>query len=48
MLDSLRVRGLEQAAIHAAISLTAMLTVALTAVRHHQPELIRSIKHLTA
>ena len=48
MLGSLRVRGLEQVCIHAALSLTAMLTVALTAVRHHQPGLIRSIKHFTA
>jgi transposase len=48
MLGSLRVRGLEQVAIHAALSLTAMLVIALTAARHRQPELIRSIKHFTA
>ena len=48
MLGGLRVRGLEQVCIHAALSLTAMLTVALTAVRLHQPGLIRSIKHFTA
>ena len=48
MLGSLRVRGLGQVAIHAALSLTAMLAVALTAVRHRQPGLIRSIKHFTA
>jgi transposase len=48
MLGSLRVRGLQQVCIHAALSLTAMLAVALTAVQHSQPGLIRSIKHFTA
>jgi len=48
MLGSLRVRGLEQVAIHAALSLTAMLTIALTAIQRRQPGLIRSIKHFTA
>ena len=48
MLGSLRVRGLEQIAIHAALSLTAMLAIAHTAIRHRQPGLIRSIKHFTA
>jgi transposase len=48
MLDGLRVRGLQQVAIHAALSLTAMLAIALTAVRHRQPGLTRSIKHFTA
>lgn len=48
MLGSLRVRGLEQVCIHAALSLTAMLTVALTAIRDRQPGLMRSIKHFTA
>jgi len=48
MLGSLRVRGLEQVCIHASLSLTAMLAVALTAARHRQPTLIRSIKHFTA
>jgi len=45
LLDHLRVRGLEQAFIHACLSFSAMLTVALTAVRQHKPSLIRSIKH---
>jgi len=48
MLGSLRIRGLKQVCIHAALSLTAMLAVALTADRLHHPELIRSIKHFTA
>jgi transposase len=48
MLDGLRVRGLRQVAIHAALSLTAMLAVALTAIRHRHPELVRSIKHFAA
>ena len=48
LLGSLRVRGLKQVCIHAALSLTAMLAVALTAVRHCRPGLIRSIKHFTA
>jgi len=48
LLGSLRVRGLEQVAIHTALSLTAMLTVALTAIRDRQPGLMRSIKHFTA
>ena len=48
MLGSLRVRGLEQVYIHAALSLTAMLAVALTSLRQRQPGLIRSIKHFTA
>ena len=48
MLGSLRVRGLEQVCIHATLSLTAMLTVALTAIRDRQPGLMRSIKHFTA
>jgi len=48
MLGSLRVRGLKQVVIHAALSLTAMLAVALAAARLRQPELMRSIKHFTA
>ncbi len=48
LLDHLRVRGLEQAFIHACLSFSAMLTVALTAVKQHKPSLIRSIKHYTA
>jgi len=47
LLDHLRVRGLEQAFIHACLSFSAMLAVALTAVRQHEPSLIRSIKHYT-
>ena len=47
LLDHLRVRGLEQAFIHACLSFLAMLIVALTAVRQNNPNLIRSIKHYT-
>jgi len=47
LLDHLRVRGLEQAFIHACLSFSAMLVVALTAFRQHKPTLIRSIKHYT-
>ena len=47
LLDHLRVRGLEQASIHACLSFSAMLVVALTAVRQRKPSLIRSIKHYT-
>ena len=47
LLDHLRVRGLEQAFIHSCLSFSAMLTVAITAVRQHKPNLIRSIKHYT-
>jgi len=47
LLDHLRVRGLEQAFIHACLSFSAMLIVALTAVRQRKPTLIRSIKHYT-
>jgi len=45
LLDHLRVRGLEQAFIHACLSFSAMLVVALTAVKQHKPPLIRSIKY---
>ena len=45
LIDHLRVKGLEQAFIHACLSFSAMLAVALTAVRQHKPRLIRSIKH---
>jgi hypothetical protein len=48
LLDHLRVRGLEQAFIHACLSFTAMITVALTAARQHKPRFIRSIKHYRA
>ncbi len=47
LLNHLRVRGLEQAFIHACLSFSAMLAVALTAVRQHKPSLMRSIKHYT-
>jgi len=47
LLNHLRVRGLQQAFIHACLSFSAMLVVALTAVRQHKPSLIRSIKHYT-
>jgi len=47
LLDHLRVKGLEQASIHVCLSFSAMLVVALTAVRRHKPRLIRSIKHYT-
>jgi transposase len=47
LLDQLRVRGLEQAFIHVCLSFSAMLTVALAAVRQRRPHLIRSIKNYT-
>ena len=47
LLNHLRVRGLEQVFIHACLSFSAMLTVALTAVKQRQPHLIRSLKHYT-
>ena len=43
LLDHLRVRGPEQVFIHACLSFSAMLTVALTAIKQHKPNLIRSI-----
>ena len=46
--DCLRLRGLEQVAIHAALSFTAKLAVAHAAVRCCEPGLMRSIKHFTA
>jgi len=45
LLDHLRVRGVEQAFVHACLSFSAMLVVALTAVRQRKPSLIRSIKY---
>jgi len=45
LLDHLRVRGLEQAFIHACLSFSAMLIVALTAVKQHKLHLVRSIKY---
>ena len=47
LLNHLRVRGLEQAFIHACLSFSAMLVVALTAVKQHKLSLIRSLKHYT-
>jgi transposase len=47
LLDHLRVRGVEQVFIHACLSFSAMLTVAITAVRQHKPSQIRCIKHYT-
>ena len=47
LLNHLRVKGLEQAFINACLSFSAMLTIALTAIRQHKPSLIRSIKHYT-
>ena len=47
LLDHLRVKGSEQVFIHVCLSYSAMLVVALTAVRQHKPSLIRSIKHYT-
>jgi len=48
LLSCLRLRGLEQVAIHACLSFTAMLAVAHAAVRCREPGLMRSIKHFTA
>jgi len=45
LLDHLRVRGLEQAFIHACLSFSAMLVVAFAAVKQHKSHLIRSIKY---
>jgi transposase len=47
LLDNLRVRGLEQAFIHACLSFSAMLVIALTSARQRKLNLIRSIKHYT-
>jgi len=47
LLGYLKLRGLEQVAIHACLSFTAMLAVALAAVRGHEPGMMRSIKHFT-
>ena len=45
LLNHLRVKGLEQAFVHACLSFTAMLTIALTAVKQRKPSLMRSIKY---
>lgn len=47
LLDYLRARGLEQAFIHACLSFTTMITVALTAARENQLRFMRSVKHYT-
>jgi transposase len=47
MLGNLKIRGLEQASIHACLSFTAMLAVALAAVKDGKPWLMRSVKHFT-
>jgi transposase len=44
LLDGLRVRGLTQVSIHVALSLAAMLAVAVSAVRLGSPGLVRCIK----
>jgi len=48
LLGCLRLRGLEQVAIHACLSFMAMLAVAQAAVWCREPGLMRSIKHFTA
>lgn len=48
MLGSLRLRGLEQVCIHACLCFTAMLAVALAAIKDGKPWLMRSVKHFTA
>ena len=45
LLGHLRVRGLQQVFIHACLSFSAMLAVALTAVRQRKLHFIRSIKN---
>jgi hypothetical protein len=47
LLGCLRLRGLEQVAIHACLSFMAMLAVAHAAVRCRELGLMRSIKHFT-
>ena len=47
LLGCLKLRGLEQVAIHACLCFTAMLAVALAAVWGHKPGMMRSIKHFT-
>jgi hypothetical protein len=47
LLDCLRVRGLSQVSIHVALSLAAMLAVAVFAVGFGRPDLVRSVKHFT-
>jgi hypothetical protein len=47
LLDGLRVRCLGQASIHVALSFTAMLAVAVSAVGLGRPDLVRCVKHFT-
>jgi hypothetical protein len=47
LLGCLRLRGLEQVAIHVCLSFAAMLAVAHVAVRCREPGLMRSSKHFT-
>ena len=47
MLGNLKIRGLEHVSIHACLSFTAMLAVALAAVKDGKPWLMRSVKHFT-
>ena len=48
LLGCLKLRGLEQVAIHTCLCFTAMLAVAHAAVWCREPGLMRSIKHFTA
>jgi hypothetical protein len=48
LLGCLKLRDLKQVAIHACLCFTAMLTVALVALRGHEPGLMRSVKHFVA
>ena len=47
LLDGLRVRGLGQVSIHVALSLSAMLAVAVSAVGLGRPDLVRCVKRFT-
>ena len=42
LLDHIRIRAVEQALIHSCLSFSGMITVALTVVRQHKPNQIRS------
>jgi hypothetical protein len=47
LMDGLRVRGLGQVTIHVALSLGAMLAVAISAMRLGRLDLVRSVKYFT-
>jgi hypothetical protein len=47
LLSSLGVRGFKQVTIHVALSLTAMLAIAVTDIQEKKPKLMRRIKHHT-